>query len=98
VKNTPTFGWILKNGIVLESSHQTLLIHAIGVIVEHGRLAVAVAGETLLFLYLHVRLDLLCCVRAHHHSPYVVHCLKENGNGVRAPHRLEFELNGHQEL
>jgi hypothetical protein len=34
-----TFGPILKNGIVLESSHQTLLIHAIGVIVEHGRLA-----------------------------------------------------------
>jgi hypothetical protein len=39
MKNTPTFGRILKDGIVLENSHQTLLIHAIGVIVGHGRLA-----------------------------------------------------------
>ena len=39
MQNTPSLGPILKNGIVLESSHQTLLIHAIGVIVEHGRLA-----------------------------------------------------------
>jgi hypothetical protein len=39
MKNTPTFGPILKNSIVFVRSHQTLLIHAIGVIVEHGRFA-----------------------------------------------------------